>query len=435
VKRRLAAAGAVAALGLLCMGRNRRSAAVPAAIATPITADGARGLVEAVLGRRPERLPLAIRFAPAVATRWDLLIDGPAFFPRLIADIEAATSDVHIIIFGFKDGDIGARFRDLLVRKVAQGVPVRLLVEAGYSQPGLKSREFYRTLTAGGVQVTTNLGAFLDLDGLLGQRRPDWRFDDLGHFDHRKLVVIDGAIAYVGGPGIEDHFADDRFHDVMIRLEGPVVAPVQAVMLLSWHFQGGPLPDRATELDRFFPAPPAGPGLPVEILMNNPGERYLPIAPAFHEAVAGASRRLYVVNPYLTDHAVLRGIIAAGQRGVDVRVIVPQDPRSPLASGAVRHWFRPMLDAGVDVREHPRMAHAKVVLTDDTVLLGTANLDALSLRQNWELQLRVRDAAFADHVARELFDHDLAISIAGTAPILARDRMRNAVFSALSPFL
>lgn len=81
------------------------------------------------------------------------------------------------------------------------------------------------------------------------------------------------------------------------------------------------------------------------------------------------------------------------------------------------------------------MAHAKVVLTDDTVLLGTANLDALSLRQNWELQLRVRDAAFADHVARELFDHDLAISIAGTAPILARDRMRNAVFSALSPFL
>ena len=123
--------------------------------------------------------------------------------------------------------------------------------------------------------------------------------------------------------------------------------------------------------------------------MNNPGESWLPIAPAFREAVATAQRRLYVVNPYLADRRILRGLVEAGLRGVDVRVIVPADPRSPLASGAVRHWFGPMIDAGIDVREHQQMAHAKVVLADDVVLMGTANLDALSLRQNWELQLRV----------------------------------------------
>ena len=131
--------------------------------------DEARSLVEAVLGQRRRRLSLAVNFAPSTATAWEVLIDGPAFFPRLIADIEAATSDVHILIFGFKDGVIGSQLRDLLVRKVAEGVSVRLLVEAGYSQPNGGSKAFYRTLVDGGVQVTANEGAFFDLDGLLGR--------------------------------------------------------------------------------------------------------------------------------------------------------------------------------------------------------------------------------------------------------------------------
>jgi cardiolipin synthase len=169
--------------------------------------------------------------------------------------------------------------------------------------------------------------------------------------------------------------------------------------------------------------------------MNNPGEGWLPIAPAFRAAVAGAQRRLYVVNPYLADRGILRGLVDAGRRGVEVRVIVPADPRSGPASGAVRHWFGPLRDAGVDVREHEQMAHAKVVMADDTVLAGTANLDALSLRQNWEMQLRITDAGFADLVARELFDRDLERSVPGRVPTALRDRVRNALYSAASPVL
>jgi cardiolipin synthase len=414
--------------------RRARMRMIAARTSRPVTPAGARSLVEAVLGHRPERLPLAIRFAPTPAPV-ELLVDGPAFFPRLIADIEAATSDVHIIIFGFKEGEIGRTFRDLLVRKVKEGVGVRLVTEGAYSQPGLESKEFYRTLTDGGVQVVVNQGAFLDLDGLLGSRHIDWRLDDLGHFDHRKVVVIDGRVGFVGGPGIEDHYADDEFHDVMVRLEGPVVALLQAAFLLSWHFQGGPLPELTADLDRFFPDLPPTAGADVEILMNNPGDSWLPIAPAFRAAVAAAQRRLYVINPYLADRDILRGIVAAGKRGASVRVIVPADPRSGPASGAVRHFFGPMRDAGVDVREHEQMAHAKVVLADDTVLIGTANLDALSLRQNWEVQLRITDPAFADVVARDLFDRDLARSAPGTVPTALRDRVRNALFSAAGPVL
>ena len=198
MRRRMLIAGAAAAAGgALAWRRGERRRALEAATMHPVGAGEARSLVEAVLGQRRRRLSVAVNFAPSTATAWEVLIDGPAFFPRLIADIEAATSDVHILIFGFKDGVIGSQLRDLLVRKVAEGVSVRLLVEAGYSQPNGGSKAFYRTLVDGGVQVTANEGAFFDLDGLLGERRPDWRFDDLSHFDHRKIVVIDGHAAFV----------------------------------------------------------------------------------------------------------------------------------------------------------------------------------------------------------------------------------------------
>jgi cardiolipin synthase A/B len=431
MKRRLVLLGAIVAGGLALVRRRGARSRGP----VPRVAPGdARDLVEAALGRRAVRRQLSLDFAPATATRWELLIDGASFFPRMLADIEAATSDVHILIFGFKAGEIGNRFRDLIVDKVAAGVGVRVITEAAFSQPAFGSKEFYDSLVAGGVQVVANEGAFLDLDGLLGQRRIDWRLDDLGHFDHRKLVVVDGRVGYVGGPGIEDHYATGT-HDVMLRLEGPIVAQLQAVFLLSWQFQGGPLPASTDGLDRFFPAIEDGPGIEMEILHNNPGEGHRPIGAAFEAAVRDAKRRLYVISPYLADHGILRGLVAAAERGVAVRVIVPADPHSLPARAAVRHWFWALRDAGADVREHPEMAHAKVVLSDDTVLAGTANLDALSLRQNWEMQVRIVDPAVADHFARELFDRDMEIAAEATMPSGWRERAVNALMSAVSPLL
>jgi cardiolipin synthase len=408
--------------------RGRRNAA---AVVSP---DGARDLVEAAIGRRAERRQLSLGFTPATATRMELLIDGAEFFPRMLADIEAATSDVHILIFGFKAGEVGDRFRDALVERVAGGVGVRVITEAAFSQPGLGSKAFYDMLVAGGVEVVANQGAFLDLDGLLGQRRIDWRMDDLLHFDHRKVVIVDGRVAYVGGPGIEDHYATGT-HDLMVRLEGPIVAQLQAVFLLSWHFQGGPLPGPPDGLDRFFPATDDGDGTRIEILMNNPGEGHLPIAPAFHTAVRDATTRLDVITPYLADRGILRGLVGAARRGVRVRVIVPAEPHSLPAKAAVRHWFRALHDAGVDVREHPEMAHAKVVLSDDTVLVGTANLDALSLRWNWEVMLRIEDATVADMFAKRLFDRDMEIAVQARMPGGRRERAVNAAMAAISPIL
>ncbi len=398
-----------------------------------LTADRACETVGSIVQGHPRRRDLVVHLAPAIATSWVLLIDGAAFFPRLLADIEAARSDIHIIIFGFRPGTIGDAFRDLLVRKVREGVPVRLIVDGAYSQPGLGSRRLYTALREGGVEVVVNQGAFLDLDGPLGRRWVDWRFDDLGHFDHRKLVVIDGRVAFVGGPGIEDHYADDTFHDVMVRVEGSVVSQVQAVFLLSWWYQGGPLPLTARDLTRHFPAPPVGEGVEVDVLHAVPGEGHLPIQAAVRDAIQGATRRLFVINPYLADRRVIRDILDAGRRGVDVRVIVPADPLSFVVRGAVRHWFPALREAGVDVRELPRMAHAKVLLADDTVIAGSANLDALSLRRNWEIMLRTSDPVLAEQVARDLFDRDLRVAGPARPAVDPWTRRLDAVMSALSP--
>jgi len=430
MRRSLVLGGLLAGLAVLIQRALRRPDPRPVTLVSPASA---RTVVEATVGRRGRRSDLTLDFEPATATRMDLLIDGAQFFPRLLEDIEAAERDVHILIFGFKAGEIGDRFRDALVAKVAAGVRVRVITEASFSQPGLGSKAFYRSLVEGGVQVVANQGAFLDLDGLLGQRRVDWRLDDLGHFDHRKVVVIDGRIGFVGGPGIEDHYATGT-HDLMVRLEGPVVAQLQAVFLLSWQFQGGPL-DPAADLDRSFPPLADGAGTRVRILHNNPGEGHLPIRTAFQAAIDGATDRLYVISPYLSDHGILRGLAAAARRGVNVRAIVPADPHSLPASASVRHWFKALRDAGVDLREHPEMAHAKVVLSDDTVLVGTANLDALSLRQNWEMQLRIDDRDVADLFARELFDRDVAIATPARMPTGWRERSVNALMSALAPLL
>jgi cardiolipin synthase len=151
--------------------------------------------------------------------------------------------------------------------------------------------------------------------------------------------------------------------------------------------------------------------------------------------VRDATTRLDVITPYLADRGILRGLVGAARRGVRVRVIVPAEPHSLPAKAAVRHWFRALHDAGVDVREHPEMAHAKVVLSDDTVLVGTANLDALSLRWNWEVMLRIEDATVADMFAKRLFDRDMEIAVQARRPGGRRERAVNAAMAAISPIL
>ena len=381
---------------------------------------------------------MAIAFAESSATNVEPLLHGTRYFPRMLEDIARATSSISLLIYGWKPGEVGTLFRDALVAKVKEGVEVRVAVDGIGSEIRLAARDFYRELVEAGLPIVSNEGLWPDLEGPLGGVRfVDRRFDDLLHFDHRKMMVVDGRVAYVGGSGIEDHFNDERFYDVMARMEGPVVAQLQTVFLATWRFQGGPLPTGDGSLAHLYPAlaDPAPDGAPATVLMNDPGYGYYPISDAIEAAIDGARHRIDIVNPYIADRGIIDRLVKAAERGVAVRIICPGKPTPPQAAAAFRHHYPRLLAAGVRILAHPQLAHAKVTRADDIVMIGGCNLDALSLYKNWELNIEFRDARVAEAVERDIFDPFEAMSTPAEASRTPLRRLYDRAMNLASPLL
>ena len=191
--------------------------------------------------------------------------------------------------------------------------------------------------------------------------------------------MIDGHTGWVGGAGVEDHFADGRFHDLFVRVTGPVVSQLQLVFIASFRWLGGAIP--LEQLDALFPAHEEVAGsVPATVLHNAPG-RYRPITTAIAHLLDNALETLDVVNPYVSDRRMIRRIEAAASRGVQVRLFVPAKPNNFACAGAQRFHHGALLDAGVRILEHPAMLHAKAFVRDrEDVLVGTCNLESWSLK-------------------------------------------------------
>jgi phosphatidylserine/phosphatidylglycerophosphate/cardiolipin synthase-like enzyme len=303
------------------------------------------------------------------------------------------------------------------------------------------SKGLFRELTDAGVSVVANDGAVIVRTGVVHHRSPAWKWRNTLHFDHRKMAVIDGRIAYVGGSGIEDHYNDERFYDVMCRVTGPVVAQLQLVFLTSWRYHDGRLPDDAAILDRWFPADilqvpdDASIRASTTILWNVPGTGHHPISDAIERSLEEATDRIDIVNPYISNRAILRRVLAAAERGVTVRIIVPGKPTPPYPAAAFRHWYERLMSAGVEILLHPEMAHAKVLRVDDRVLIGGCNLDDLSLFRNDELDLLFDDPQVAELTERAIFDELVAMSAPAETPSGRRTRAWNAAMDRVSRFL
>jgi cardiolipin synthase len=375
---------------------------------------------------RIRRRDEALSFAPAPVTAVEPLVHGRRYFPRILDDIAAARHHVHLLMYAFRPGRIGGMFLDALGDAVARGCDVRVAVDAIGSGIDLGSRRLYRSMRDAGIEVVANDGLAIARHGRLGGRRLRLHVEDAFHFDHRKMMVIDGETAYVGGTGIEDHFNDGRFADVMCRVTGPIVAQTQLAFVASWVKDGGPKP---TALEPLFPADMVqDPGstsldsIQATLLMNVPGTGHHPIRDAIHQSLAAARTTVDVVNPYISNRSVIRGLIAAAQRGADVRLVVPDEPRPPYPMAALRAWYPALMAAGASILVHPGMVHAKVYRFDDRLLIGSCNLDDLSLYRNDELDILFEGAA-VPALATPIFD-DLAA--ASTPAVADSGRARRA---------
>jgi cardiolipin synthase len=392
--------------------------------------------VDRLLRQRVQTTDLAVAFDWTTTSSAEVLVDGTSFYPPMLADIEAATSSVHINQFGFRPGQIGERFADTLLAKTSEGIPVRLIVDRLGTDPDRSSRDFYRRLLAGGIEVGVVRAAQPRAPaGLLGAGgRPRWNLGQLGHVDHRKVVVVDGRIGWVGGAGIEDHFHDGRFHDLFVRLIGDVASQLQLVFLTSWRWLGGSI--SSDELEDLLPDHgSARGGAPAIVLHNAPG-RYRPITMAIAELLEGARETLDVVNPYVTDRRMIGRIADAARRGVRVRLFVPAEANNWACAAAQQWHHASLLRAGVRILEYPTMLHAKAFVRDSKdVIVGTCNLEAWSLRRFFEIDVRVRSRELAGQFEDRFSRPAEAVSRPGRALSGTRERAKAAAFAAISPLL
>ncbi len=413
------------------LGITQRPSWPPAADA--VTSTGAQAATEAFVARdgmRPH--DAALSFAWSTASSIEPSVDGVTFFPRIFADVEAARSSVHILMFGWREGTVGMEMAALLRRKLDEGVEVRVIVDGFGSRPYEEARDLFTGLAAAGAEIVVNDVFPLDRDGLFPDGRIDWRQDEVGRADHRKLYVVDGAVAWTGGAGIEDHFRDGRAHDVMVRVTGAVVRQAQAAFLTSFRGHGGPLD---ADLAEYFPEPADEGSTPIALAQVIPGG-HVAASQAVREQIDGARRRLDVMNPYVTDADMIGRILAAAQRGVAVRLVVSQTSNNPQATAALKHHYGALADAGVEVWELPgTVVHAKVVVADDTVSFGTVNLDAWALYRNSEVMMLARSAETAELLEERLFEPDIARSQPGVTPAGRRERFESWLWNTLGSFL
>ncbi|HEY6076693.1 MAG TPA: phosphatidylserine/phosphatidylglycerophosphate/cardiolipin synthase family protein, partial [Gaiella sp.] len=313
------------------------------------------------------------------------------------------------------------------------GVEVRVIVDRFGSRPYQEAQEMFTRLADAGAQIVVNDVFPIDRDGLFPDDRSfDWRQDEVGRADHRKLYVIDGKVAWTGGAGIEDHFENGGFHDVMVRVTGDVVRQAQAAFLTSFRGHGGPLPD---DLSRHFPEPTDAGETPIAVAQVIPGG-FVAASQALREQIDGARRRLDVMNPYVTDRDMIERVLAAARRGVRVRLVVSETSNNKQASAALRHRYSDLIAAGVEIWELPgTVVHAKVVVADDVVSFGTVNLDSWALYRNSEIMMLARSAEAAALFEERLFEPDIARSSRGEPPSGTRERLESWLWDKLTSFL
>jgi cardiolipin synthase len=383
--------------------------------ADAITSAGAQKAAEEFAARSdPSPKDVGVPFAWSTAATIDPWPEGKNFYPRIFDDVEHAKSTVNILMFGWREGQIGTQLAALLTEKMKQGVQVKIIVDRAGSRPLSDAKAMFTGLADAGAQIVVNDTVPLDEDGLYpNDRKLDWTQDDVGRADHRKLYVIDGKTAWIGGAGIEDHFENGGFHDVMVRVTGNVVRQAQALFLMSFRGHGGPLP---TDLSDYFPKQPEAGRIPIVLLQVVPNG-FISATQAIRELIDHARTRLDIMNPYVTDSDMIQRIEAAARRGVKVRLVVSEASNNTQATAALKHHYGALIDAGVKIYEYPgAVVHAKVVVADNTVVFGTVNFDAWALYRNYEVAMMARSAATASLLEERLFEPDIARSHPGKAP-------------------
>ena len=385
-------------------------------------------MTPADVAARPARDALQRAFSRAAGSaitpgnRVDLLIDGPATYAAMYAQIDSATRRIHLENYIIHDDACGRGFAERLIERARAGVVVRVLY--GWVGSFGTSHRFWRRLRDAGIDVR-GFGPFSVKDPLLIFAR-----------DHRKVLVVDGVHGVIGGLCIGDEWLGDPaksrlpWRDTAVALEGPATRELDASFCRAWTFNGGAVPDDTLELGDV--PPPVG-DTEVRVVATEPGRErgYRTI-----DLLLGVSAtKIWVTEAYLSaPQRMYQAFKDAARDGADVRLLLPGSSDLRAVRNLSRVGYRGLLRAGVRIWEwNGPMLHAKTMVADGRwVRIGSSNLNPSSLLANWEIDVFVYGEILAHRMERQ-FLKDLAQS----SEVLLRPRriptvMGREVFPALS---
>lgn len=328
-----------------------------------------------------------------------LHMEGERFMPAMLAAIAAARQQLDLEFYLLEEGACAAALVEALQAACQRGVRVRCLFDA------LGGRRF--ALSARRLQAA---GVALRWYNPLG-----WRHGLRNlHRDHRKLLLVDVRVAWVGGTGITDHFwhpqQGSRWHELMVEVAGPVVADWQQLFEQQWRACAADCPWQPVRAP-LSPLPPMPlPGAGLARVAYADAHEHRDILQSLLRQIQQARQRVWLVTPYfLPGWKVRRALRRAARRGVEVRLLLAgaHSDHPPVHHAAQRYYLR-LLKNGVRIFEYqPRFLHCKVVLVDDWVTLGSCNFDRWTLRYNLEANLEVLDPVFT-HTLSQALAHDFA---------------------------
>ncbi len=343
--------------------------------------------------------------------RFQLLVDGSEIFPAMLEAINSAQTQILLEMYLIESGAVADSFIAALTAAVKRGVNVYLLFD-DYGARGFTQRDRRQIDEAGVHTVYYNPIGFWNPVLVWGWHQSMLR-------DHRKLLIVDDRVAFVGGMGITDNFDNVRnpenyWHDVAVEAEGPVVNDWLTVFQSNWDTWTRKQSSVSVDLFSNKGVSPGG----ISPDERSPGQagrvasgRYFgrsEVQRAFVKRVLSAEHHVWMMTAYFVPMSrLLRALRLAARRGVDVRLLVPgPETDHPSVRYAGRRHFNSLLRAGVRIFEYqPRFQHAKVLLCDDWVSLGSSNVDRWNLRWNLEGNQEIEDSHFT-HDIRELFETD-----------------------------
>jgi cardiolipin synthase len=333
-----------------------------------------------------------------------LLVNGEYKFPEVLNAIREARHHIHMEYYIYEDDKIGCAIADALIQKAKEGVTVRFIYD-DFGSRAIRKRLVRRLKEAGVHAFPFHKIIFIALANRLNYR------------NHRKIIVIDGSTAFVGGINVSDRYINNAgepgklfWRDTHLRIDGPGVYYLQYLFLCDWNFCAN---DKLQPDALFFPRPSALPfkgSKVVQIAASGPDSDTPTILFSLLQAINLATEEILITTPYfIPGESLLDALMVAALGGVSVKLLVPGISDSVLVNAAARSYYDDLLKAGVEIYLYTKgFVHAKTLVTDKKIaIVGTANMDYRSFDLNFEVNAIVYDRGVADELAA-VFYADIA---------------------------